>query len=338
MKKDSSFFPEEEFDGSGGDSLSLPFLSSGDNIIGGDIVVHDAENERIDLYLSRVLGFSRNFVQNLLRNGNVRVNGTNVVKQSARVFAEMKISVTIPPPRSSDITPEDVPFDVLFEDDHLLVIAKPSGVVVHPAPGNWTGTLVHGLLHRYPDIGNIGNVLRPGIVHWLDGATSGLLVVARSQTALVQLQEQFKARSVEKEYLAVVHGTPERQSGTIDLPIGRDPVHRICMAVTNDGKPSRTQFRVLWNRGKISLLRVAIHSGRTHQIRVHMKTIGHPVVGDELYCSETLLRKKHTRLLLHAWRLSFEHPATKERMSFLRPLPEDFIADLQELLSSKGDS
>ena len=197
---------------------------------------------------------------------------------------------------------------------------------------------MHGLLHRYPDIGNIGNVLRPGIVHRLDGATSGLLVVARSQTVLVQLQEQFKARSVEKEYLAVVHGTPERQSGTIDLPIGRDPVHRICMAVTNDGKPSRTQFRVLWNRGKISLLRVAIHSGRTHQIRVHMKTIGHPVVGDELYCSETLLRKKHTRLLLHAWRLSFEHPATKERMSFLRPLPEDFIADLQELLSSKGDS
>lgn len=334
MKQDSSFFPEEELVGSGGESPSLPFPSCGENVVGDDIIVHDAENDRIDRYLSRVLGFSRNFVQNLLRNGNVRVNGTDVVKQSARVFGGMKISVIIPPPRSSDITPEDVPFDILFEDGHLLVIAKPSGVVVHPAPGNWTGTLVHGLLHRYPDIGNIGNVLRPGIVHRLDGATSGLLVVARSQSALIRLQEQFKARSVEKEYLAVVRGTPERKSGTIDLPIGRDPIHRICMAVTNDGKPSRTQFRVLWNRGKISLLRVAIHSGRTHQIRVHMKTIGHPVVGDELYGSETLPGK---RLLLHSWKLSFEHPVTKERMSFLCPLPEDFIAALQELLSSKGD-
>ncbi len=337
MKKHSSFFPEEEFEGSGGTSPSLPFLSCSDSVIGEDFVVPDSENDRIDVYLSRVLGFSRNFVQNLLRSGNVQVDGTNSVKQSARVFTGMKISVSIPPPRSSDIIPEDVPFDVLFEDDHILVIAKPSGVVVHPAPGNWTGTLVHGLLHRYPDIGNIGNVLRPGIVHRLDGATSGLLVVARSQIALVRLQEQFKERSVEKEYLAVVHGTPARKSGIIDLPIGRDPVHRVCMAVTNDGKPARTQFRVLWNRGKYSLLRVAIHSGRTHQIRVHMKTIGHPVVGDELYSSETLPGKSRTRLLLHSWRLSFEHPVTKERMSFLCRLPKDFIEALQELLSSKGD-
>lgn len=331
MKSDFSFSPEEECDGSGGASPSLPFLSC------DDIVVRDAENDRIDRYLSRILGFSRNFVQNLLRNGNVRIDGANAVKQSARVFSGMKISIAIPPPRSSDITPEDVPFNVLFEDDHILVISKPSGVVVHPAPGNWTGTLVHGLLHRYPDIGNIGNVLRPGIVHRLDGATSGLLIVARSQTALVRLQEQFRERSVGKEYLAVVRGTPERKSGTIDLPIGRDPVHRVCMAVTNDGKPARTQYRVLWSRGRISLLRVSIHSGRTHQIRVHMKAIGHPVIGDELYCNETLLGKEHERLLLHSWRLSFEHPLSGERLSFLCPLPTDFITALQELLSSKGD-
>jgi 23S rRNA pseudouridine1911/1915/1917 synthase len=172
MKSDSSFSPEEECDGSGGASPSLPFLSC------DDIVVCDAENDRIDRYLSRTLGFSRNFVQNLLRNGNVRIDGANAVKQSARVFSGMKISVAIPQPRSSDITPEDVPFDVLFEDDHILVIAKPSGIVVHPGPGNWTGTLVHGLLHRYPDIGNIGNVLRPGS-YTARRRDIGLLIVAR---------------------------------------------------------------------------------------------------------------------------------------------------------------
>ncbi len=321
---------------SGGPLSSLLFFPHDDERSPEELIVPESSREeRLDVFLARSLGFSRNFVQGLIRAGNVQVDGVDKRKTSTGIHAGEKVTVRIPPPRSSDIVPENVPFDVIFEDQYIIVVNKPAGIVVHPAPGNWTGTLVHGLLYRYPDIGNIGNVLRPGIVHRLDEATSGLLVVARTQTALTELQTQFKERSVGKRYLTVVRGAFSSREGTIDLPIGRDPANRIRMAVTRDGKKAKTEFHVLWTRKNVSFLCVSIHSGRTHQIRVHMKEIEHPVLGDALYGG---LRKENPgRLLLHSWTLSFIHPVSGKALSFRSPIPSDFISALRGLLSNTAD-
>jgi len=201
---------------------------------------------RLDVFLSSRLGITRNFARKLVEDGNVRLLPPRKAKPGMKMVPGIAAEVTLPPPESLDLEPEEVPFGVVYEDEWLIVVDKPSGVVVHPAPGNRHGTLVHGLLHRFRDFGSFNNVLRPGIVHWLDASTSGLLVVAREQEILENLQNQFRLREVRKQYLALVHGRVKKPSGRIDAPIGRCPSNRLRMAVVEDGKPALTDYRRLW--------------------------------------------------------------------------------------------
>jgi 23S rRNA pseudouridine1911/1915/1917 synthase len=226
-----------------------------------------------------------------------------------------------------------VDFRVVFEDSDLVVLDKPAGIVVHPAPGHWRGTLVHGLLYRYPNLGTLNGVVRPGIVHRLDATTSGLMVAALNGLAQEGLMRQFKARSVEKEYLALACGAPPARELLVDLPIGRDPVSRIRMAVRDEGRPALTEVRLLWARGGFSLLRCRIHSGRTHQIRVHLSALGCPLFGDVLYGRGDRGGPPLDRVFLHSWRLSFEHPRTGLRLVFRSSLPIELRQVLEGILA-----
>jgi 23S rRNA pseudouridine1911/1915/1917 synthase len=246
----------------------------------------------------------------------------------------MSSEVTLPPPQSLDLEPEEVPFGVVYEDDWLIVIDKPSGLVVHPAPGNWHGTLVHGLLYRFRNFGSFNNVFRPGIVHRLDASTSGLLVVAREQEILENLQDQFRQREVRKRYLALVHGKVKNEWGHIEAPIGRSPSNRLRMAVIDGGKPAVTDFRRLWVRKGFSFLECAISTGRTHQIRVHLSSMGHPIVGDVLYGADKKQAASAGRIFLHSWKLSFVHPKSQQRLFFTSCLPAALTGQLREILST----
>lgn len=229
----------------------------------------------------------------------------------------------MPPPEKLDLEPEDVAFGVVYCDNDVIVVDKPAGLVVHPAPGHWRGTLVHGLLFRFPELGNLNGVERPGIVHRLDATTSGLMVVARNGLAQEKLFNDFKARRVGKIYLALCHGTPRKSSARIDMPIGRDPDNRQRMTVIDNGRNAVTDYEVLWSRGDFSLIRCTLHTGRTHQIRVHLRAIGCPLVGDTLYAPSKPSPFENPRVFLHAWRLSFAHPRTGESMTFQSFLPKD---------------
>ncbi|MDR2136674.1 MAG: RluA family pseudouridine synthase, partial [Synergistaceae bacterium] len=204
----------------------------------------------------------------------------------------------------------------------LLVIDKPAGLVVHPAPGHWKGTLVHGLLWRYPDLGPFNNVRRPGIVHRLDATTSGLMLVARGQRAMELLQKDFKARTIEKTYLALARGSFNRREGVLEGPIGRHSANRLKMAVTEGGRPSITEYRVLWEKDGYSFVVCKLLTGRTHQIRVHMAAAGHPLAGDSLYGTVPKKDALH-RVFLHSWKLGFLHPVSGRKLSFTCPLPEE---------------
>jgi 23S rRNA pseudouridine1911/1915/1917 synthase len=244
--------------------------------------------------------------------------------------------------------PEDIPLRVVYEDAHLLVVEKPAGLVVHPGAGQAQGTLVNALLHLVKDLSGVGGVLRPGIVHRLDRGTSGLLVVAKDDETHRALVRQFAGRTVEKEYLAIVHGLPQPPTGTIARPIGRDPVHRQKMSVRAvRGRAARSDYAVIEALDGASLVRIRIHTGRTHQIRVHLASLGHPVAGDPVYggtrnpsCRRPGARAALLGLgrpALHAARLSFAHPATGERLAFESPLPQDLSEVLEALRPFKAD-
>jgi 23S rRNA pseudouridine1911/1915/1917 synthase len=258
------------------------------------------------------------------------------------VKAGQAVEVAVPEPAPAAPAPEDIPLRVVHEDAHLIVIDKPAGLVVHPGAGTASGTLVNALLHRVKDLSGVGGVLRPGIVHRLDRGTSGLLVVAKDDATHQGLARQFAARTVEKEYLAVVLGRPRRASGTVDAPIGRDPVHRKRMSVKAPrGRAARTGYTVEESFDGAALLRVRLHTGRTHQIRVHLASIGHPIAGDATYGGRRLPAAAATRLrdavaaldrpALHAARLAFAHPATGARLWFESPLPDDLARLLRTL-------
>ena len=283
---------------------------------------------RLDVFLARRLGLTRSFAQRLVREGRVSCGGSRP-KPSQRVGNGTVCRVGMPPPESLEIEPEPVDFRVVHEDDALLVVDKPAGLVVHPAPGHWRGTLVHGLMWRYPAMGPFNNVRRPGIVHRLDATTSGLMVVARRQDAMEALQAMFRDRSVDKEYLALVHGCPAPGEGTLSGPVGRDPANRLRMAVVEGGRPALTGYRVLSHREGLSLVLCTLHTGRTHQIRVHLAALGHPLVGDALYGAPD--EPGFGRVFLHSWRLAFAHPTTGVRMEFRSPLP----LDLRECLGRR---
>lgn len=273
-------------------------------------------------------GFSRSRIEGLVKAGFVTVNGRRAEKAGMKVSESDSIEVEVPPPVPAVPEPEDIPLPVVFEDDDMIVVDKPPGMVVHPAPGHFSGTLVNALLHRCPSLAGIGGVARPGIVHRLDQDTSGLIVAAKTERAMAGLAKAFASHSsIEKTYLAVVHGRPRLESGRIENLIGRHPVDRKRMAIVErNGKRAVTDWRVVSGRGAVSTVVCRIETGRTHQIRVHMASLGCPVIGDAVYGKGALDRRLDpvpSRQMLHAWKLSLRHPATGEPLSFEAPVPED---------------
>ena len=299
-------------------------------------------SERLDIRLTALHpDFSRSRIKGLIEAGLVKVNGEVELKPGAKVDESDEFEVTIPPPVPAEPEPEDIPLDIIFEDDDLLVLNKPAGLVVHPAPGHNTGTLVNAVLHHCPDLKGIGGVARPGIVHRLDQDTSGVMVVAKSQAAMTALARDFSSHAnMRKTYLAIVHGKPVPAEGRIENMIGRHKCNRKKMAVvTENGKTAITDYRTLstapkpvadnvWEpRTAISLVKCDILTGRTHQIRVHMASIGCPVVGDSAYgrkSADRTLFPVPERQMLHAWRLELRHPTTRRQVLFETPIPECF--------------
>jgi 23S rRNA pseudouridine1911/1915/1917 synthase len=291
--------------------------------------------DRLDVYVAENSDLSRTRVQALVAEGRVRVDG-HVARKADRLEAGQEIEVRVPPPETLEAQPEDLALDVLFEDSSLLVVNKPSGMVTHPAPGHRTGTLVNALLAHTDDLSGIGGKLRPGIVHRLDRYTSGLMVVAKSDRAHRALSEALQRREVKRLYIAASWGHLSESPLEVTAPIGRDPVERKRMAVVEKGRNAVTRLRVVERWIGAELLRVALGTGRTHQIRVHLAHIGHPVVGDPVYGVgwergmggktrewARMLGKSVERQFLHSWRLSFEHPVSGESMRFEVPLPAD---------------
>lgn len=290
--------------------------------------------ERLDVYLAQLDEVpSRAYAKRLIDDGHVTINGQSPGKAGVRLKAGDVVEVHLPPPQASELEPQAIPLDIVYEDAHLLVLNKPAGMVVHPAPGHSSGTLVNALLHRYPDLPGIGGVKRPGIVHRLDKETSGLMVVAKTTEALSALVRAMKARRITRRYLALVHGVVKADQGQIDAPIGRHPVKRQQMAVVEGGRPALTRFRVLERFAEATYLAAELVTGRTHQIRVHMAFIGHPVLGDERYGRKggPGYPKGHA---LHAAELAFVHPLTSAPLRFEAPLPRPFADTLQRL---RGD-
>jgi len=290
---------------------------------------------RLDAWLARRLpGFSRSRVQTLVNAGNVTVNGRTVARD-LRVTAGLQARVEPPDPKPSELAPEPIALDVLYEDEAVLVLAKPAGLVVHPAAGHESGTLVNALLHHCPDLPGIGGERRPGIVHRLDRDTSGAMVVAKTEAAMAQLAAQFRRRAVRKEYLALVHGVPVPPEGVVDTLIGRSRHDRKRMSVrpAGVGRQALSRYRVIASSAGYSLVRVVIETGRTHQIRVHMAAIGHPVAGDRIYGGRRVAHESppFPRQMLHAGRLSFAHPVSARPLDFAAPLPPDFRAALRGL-------
>ncbi len=278
---------------------------------------------RLDIFLSSQLAdLSRSRIQEEIRQGRVTINGSTV--RPSQVLRDGDVVLVAPPapPLQTDVGAEDIPLVVLHEDSSLIVMNKPAGLVVHPGAGNFTGTVVNALLHHCDDLSSIGGVERPGIVHRLDKETSGCLVAAKNDKAHRLLSEQFAGREVEKTYLALVDGRPRMPHGWIDAPIGRHPVHRQKMAVHERGREAQTHYRVIASEGLQSLVECRPKTGRTHQIRVHLKHLGHSVIGDPIYGR----RGSHTRHFLHAWKLAFRHPVSGKKVEFCSPLPSDFPA------------
>jgi len=291
---------------------------------------------RLDVFLVRQQSdLSRARLQRLIENGRVAINRVTAIRASRKLRAGDVVVLEEPPAAPPALLSQDIPLSILYEDHELLVLDKPAGLVVHPAAGHREGTLVNALLFHCRDLSGIGGVMRPGIVHRLDKDTSGLLVVAKTDSAHQGLAVQFKKHQVRKTYLALVYGDPREEKGLIDLPVGRHPVERKKMsAASRRGKEATTNWRISERFGETALLGVDIATGRTHQIRVHLAAIGHPVVGDKVYGSSKRVNaivdpavkarlKGMGRQALHAARLCFIHPGTGREMEFSAPLPED---------------
>ena len=295
------------------------------------IVSFKENGERIDKAISLLnKDLSRSFITKLLKEGKITVNGqvekpSYKVKENDEIFIEEIVDV------KADIKEEDIPLDIVYEDDDILIINKPQGMVVHPANGHYSGTLVNALMFQEDSLSSINGVIRPGIVHRIDKDTSGLLCVAKNDNAHHFLAEQLKDHTMAREYIALVRGDIKENSGTIEMPIGRDKKDRQKMAATKDGKPAITHFQVLERFKDHTLVKCQLVSGRTHQIRVHMSTIGHPVEGDPLYGGKNYDKLYQNGQLLVAFKLKLIHPKTKKEMVFEIPLPSYFEKVLEEL-------
>jgi len=291
--------------------------------------VVDGSGVRLDRFVSeKCPGLSRTQAQRLIEEGFVTVND-RAAKSSLKLSAGDRVAVTIPPTPPSSLAPEAMPLKIVYEDVDLLVIDKPAGLTVHPAPGHPGGTLINAILAYYPRLAEISDSLRPGIVHRLDKDTSGLMIVAKNKSAEMNLVEQFRSRTVKKAYLVLVRGKLTPECGLIEAAIGRSPSDRKRMAVVREGLEARTRYQVVKYLGGYTLLEVAPETGRTHQIRVHLSAIGYPVVGDAVYG----VKSKHlSRQFLHAYRLGFKLPSTGEFVEFQSELPEDLEKALREIM------
>ncbi|EJQ46925.1 MULTISPECIES: RluA family pseudouridine synthase [Bacillus] len=285
-------------------------------------VAEEQKSERIDKFVAEINSeWSRSQVQQWIKDAVVTVNGKSV-KGNYKVKGNDEITVTIPEPEELDIQPEDMNLEVYYEDADVLVVNKPRGMVVHPAPGHTKGTLVNGLMHHCTDLSGINGVMRPGIVHRIDKDTSGLLMVAKNDMAHESLVNQLVAKTVTRRYKAIVHGVIPHDKGTIDAPIGRDKKERQSMTVDENGKNAVTHFQVLERFKDFTLVECRLETGRTHQIRVHMKYIGYPLAGDPKYGPKKTLDMNGQAL--HAGILGFDHPRTGEYIEFEAPIPEVF--------------
>ena len=294
------------------------------------LLIAETEAARIDAYLAANTDLTRSKLQKLIKDGAVELNGKSC-KANAAVRAGDAIRLSVPESKNDLLPePENIPLDVVYEDADLAVVNKPKGMVVHPAPGNDSGTLVNALLHRFQTLSASGGESRPGIVHRIDRMTSGLLVVAKNDAAHEALARQFALHTAHREYLCLVHGNLKEDSGTIDAPIGRHKTDRKRMTVTPDGRRAVTHWRVLERFGTETFLDVQLETGRTHQIRVHMAYIKHPILGDEVYGSAAPKLGLDGQAL-HGYRLTFTHPGTGKTMMFTAPLPEDFRLALARL-------
>jgi 23S rRNA pseudouridine1911/1915/1917 synthase len=291
-------------------------------------LVADVAGERLDVFVARRLpALTRSRVQRLIADGAITVAGDRA-KSSLRLEPGQRVTVDVPPPSPSRAEPEPIALDVIYEDADILAVNKPPRMTVHPAPAHSGGTLVNAILAHCDDLSGIGGVMRPGIVHRLDRDTSGVILVAKNDAAHNALARQLKERTIEKTYIALVEGTPKPPQGAIDAPIARDPKQRQRMGVISGGRQSYTAYRVTERFDGASLLEARPKTGRTHQIRVHLAAIGHPIVGDRVYGKRSLLVD---RQFLHALRITFGHPRTGHRMTLEAPLAADLEAALAKL-------
>ena len=290
--------------------------------------IADKPGVRLDKYVcDKFAELSRTRIQKLIADGYITVN-EHVAKAGLRLNAGDRLKVILPPTPPSQLVPEAIPLNIIYEDDDLLVIDKPAGLTVHPAPGHLSHTLVNALLSHFPHLADISDSLRPGIVHRLDKDTSGVMLVAKNSVAQADLVEQFKARSVAKAYLVLVKGHLTPEDGAIEAPIGRDPGNRKRMAVVASGREARTEYRVIRYIADYTLLEVRPETGRTHQIRVHLSAIGFPVVGDKVYGVKSA---SLSRQFIHASRLGFKLPSTGEYVEFKSELPPDLAEALKNI-------
>ena len=291
----------------------------------------EAEKARLDVFLAGKNDFTRSRAEKLIREGCVRVDGETATKPGLALREGMSVELTLPETKPVGLTPQDLPLDVVYQDEDLAVVYKPSGMVVHPAAGNPDGTMVNALMMKLDGLSGIGGELRPGIVHRIDKDTSGLLLVAKNDRSHLMLSEQIKAHTVERAYRAILIGHLKESEGDVSGPIGRHPTDRKKMAIVPDGREAHTHWTVLEELRGATLIEARLTTGRTHQIRVHMASIGHPVLGDPVYGPKKSPYPVEGGQLLHAFRLGFIHPTTGEKMLFEAPPEPRFTAWLEKL-------
>ena len=295
------------------------------------LVEEDEEGDRLDVYLSdQFVDMSRSYIQKIIKDKKVTVNG-KVEKAKYLVKEEDKVVIEIPKPKILEVVPQDIPIEIVYEDDDIIIVNKPQGMVVHPAPGNYEGTLVNAILyHCKGNLSSINGVIRPGIVHRIDKDTSGILMIAKNNNSHNCLAEQLKDHSITREYEFICHGVFKEDNVTVDRPIGRNPKDRLKMAIVPNGKRAVTHFEVLERFNGYTHVRARLETGRTHQIRVHAMSINHPLVGDPVYGPKNSKIKLNGQAL-HAKKLGFIHPTTKEYVEFDSELPDYFQKLLEKL-------
>jgi pseudouridine synthase, rluA family len=299
------------------------------------MVTFDEINERMDSFLSRKTDFTRSRIQQLIKNGDITVNGKNAknnkkIKSSYKIEENDRIEIFIPETEQAEIIPENIKIDIIYEDEDIAVINKNAGLVVHPAQGHYSGTLVNAILYHIKDLSGINGEIRPGIVHRLDKDTSGLIVIAKNDKAHINLAKMFQEKKIKKTYLAILKGKLTKEKGRIVTQIGRDTDDRKKMTVIkgNDrGKEAITNYNVICSNELFTLVKVYIETGRTHQIRAHMKYMGYPILGDMVYGR----KDSEKRQMLHAYKLEFLHPVTEKPMKFISEIPEDFRKALKNI-------